>query len=44
MALHPPDEGSVVVEDDGQRITAVLWTQGGERRSVSTPIVASLDR
>lgn len=40
MTLHPPDEGSVVVEHDGERITAVAWTQNGERRSVSTSIVA----
>ena len=43
MSLHPPDAGSIVVEDDGERITAVAWTHNGERCSVSTPIVVETD-
>ena len=41
MAVNPPDEGSIVIEDDGERVTAVAWTHNGQRCSVSTPIVVA---
>jgi hypothetical protein len=44
MDLHPPDEGSIEVHDDGTRITEVSWTHNGERCAVSTPIVAEAPR
>lgn len=42
MSLEPPDDGSIHVEQDGERITAVSWTHNGRRCSVSTAIVASV--
>jgi hypothetical protein len=40
MTVTPPDDGSVQVEHDGTRVTAVRWTSGGTPCSVSTPIAS----
>jgi hypothetical protein len=42
MALQPPDDGSIVVESDGEKVTGISWTHKGERCSVSTPILTPL--
>ena len=43
MRIQPPDDGSVFVEDDGERVTSVAWTHQGQRCSVSTTLVTDLD-
>jgi hypothetical protein len=41
MSINLPDSGSVQIESDGTRVTAVRWTSGGTPCSVSTPIVTN---